>query len=94
MLASIFIHSGKHIMKALLIFCSSLLFITACNNNKENNVPPSRPEPVPATPPEKKSENGTTIKMDDNGVSYENKNGNNKSDVKISGDSTSVEIKK
>ena len=76
-----------------------MLAFASCNNQTETKEPVES-TPAPAATEESKTvvvdpasqKEGTTIKMNENGVSVENKDGSNKSNVKISGDSSSVEI--
>ena len=65
-----------------------------CDNRKNDGEvpPPAEPTPAPAPAPEKR-EDGTTIKINEEGVSYENKDGNDESNVQISTDTTNIEIK-
>lgn len=83
----------------------SFLTLSSCNNNNkevESSTTPApetvvveQPTPVKHAPEQPTPETeGTTIKMNDNGVSYENKNDGKSSNVNISGDSTSIEIKR
>lgn len=69
-------------------------------NQPVETIQPVATTPPPAATPEKKpvvvepasQKEGTTIKMNENGVSIENKAGTKKNNVKISTDSTSIEI--
>lgn len=94
-------------MKKNIILFGALAIMTgaSCNNQTETKQPVETIQPVvttppPATTPEKKpvvvepasQKEGTTIKMNENGVSIENKAGSKKNNVKISTDSTSIEI--
>ncbi len=88
--------------KNLILFGAlTMLAFASCNNKTETKEPvESTPAPAPAASEETKTvvvdppsqKEGTTIKMNENGVSVENKDGSTKNNVKISGDSTSVEI--
>ena len=74
----------------------SMLVMTSCNNstNKKESVdvpPPTEKTTVVVDPGQK---DGTTIKVNDQGISIENKEGSKKNNVKISRDSTSIEISK
>ncbi len=86
----------KHI---ILFGALTMLVFASCNSQTETK------EPVEATPAPVASEEsktvvvdpasqkeGTTIKMNENGVSIENKDGSKKNNVKISSDSSSIEI--
>ena len=78
----------------------AILATGACSNNndkKESVDTPTPPAPAPA--PEKTTivvdsgqKEGTTIKVNDQGVSIENKDGSKKNNVKISKDSANIEI--
>ena len=80
------------VLAAILFF----LALSACENkNKEKDsdtAPP--PAPVEQTAPSAgtKQQDKTTIKVNEEGVSYENKEGGKKSNVNISKDSTNIEI--
>lgn len=83
-------------MKHYLLFLAPGIILLACNNsNPEHKEPEPDPVPVtePAPAPEVKDHDGTTIKVDENGVSYESKKGDSKNEVKISNDSSRIEIK-
>ena len=82
-----------------------MLAMASCNNStdkKEPNETPAPPAPAPAPPasPEKTTvivnpasqKEGTTIKMNDQGISIENKDGSRKNNIKISKDSANIEI--
>lgn len=88
-------------MKKFILLFSMLSFISiiSCNNRDDKTtkteehvttvtVTPENP------PPAQKEEDGTSIKVNDEGVSYSNKDGDNESKVKISEDSSSIEIRK
>ncbi len=104
MLSYMKIENNNIIMKKNIILFGSLAMfaLTACNNSSENKTVPIEspaPAPTPATPekttvtvePSSQKE-GTTIKMNDQGLSIENKDGSKKNNVKISKDSTNIEI--
>ncbi len=89
-------------MKTKIILSGTLamLAMASCQNNStqkdSNETPPSVETPAPA---EKKTvvvdpnqKDGTTIKVNDEGMSIENKDGSKKNNVNISKDSTSIEI--
>jgi hypothetical protein len=81
----------------LYILLMQCIIAISCNNNNEKpNVPTPEPPATPAPVPENKDqdEDGTTVKVDENGVSYENKRGDQKDEIKISEDSSRIEIKK
>lgn len=72
----------------------AMLALTSCKNS--NNQNDSTETPIPA---EKKVEvvdtaqkDGTTIKVNEQGMSIENKDGAKENNVNISRDSTSIEI--
>src|SRR5688572_7461345 len=95
-LVSIFHANSKYInMKKLLPALFLLAF--ACNQKQESTPPAPAPDPEPVAAPApvpEKNPDGTTIKMNDDGIIYENRDGSNKSEVQISGDSTNIEIKR
>ena len=79
--------------------------IAACTNsdNKSETNSETKPEPKPEPKPEEpqntstpaespKQKDGTTIKVNDGGVSVESKDGEKKSNVSISSDSANIEI--
>ncbi len=80
----------------------AILTMTSCNSNSDQKepvnttTPPEQTTPPPAekaaVPAAKKQEDGTTIKMNDQGVSIESKDGSKKSNVSLSKDSTRIEI--
>lgn len=84
--------------KSMLVFCMLAIFgIAACTNsdNKSETKDEAKEEmpqntPSPAEP--SKQNDGTTINVNDGGVSVESKDGENKSNVSISNDSTNIEI--
>ena len=78
----------------------SILSLSACDNkNNENkerdagSAPPPAPVEQTAPPPGTKQQDGTTLKVNEEGVNYESKEGGKKRSVNISKDSTSMEIK-
>jgi hypothetical protein len=78
----------------ILILCLTLAFFTACQEKPKDTPPPvTNPEPVKEVP-KTTQDDGTSIKIDNNGVDVQSKDGNNKTDVKISRDTTELEIKK
>lgn len=86
----------KHI---ILFGALTMLVFASCNNQTETKEPVEA-APAPAASEENKTvvfdpasqKEGTTIKMNENGVSIENKDGSKKNNVKISSDSSSIEI--
>ena len=88
--------------KNIILFgVMGMLAMASCNNSsdkKESNETP--PPPPTAASPEKKTvivdpasqKEGTTIKMNDQGISIENKDGSKKNNIKISKDSANIEI--
>jgi hypothetical protein len=75
----------KIIFPALL---SVILF--ACSSNKKEETKETPPaQQVKTDTPEK---DGTSIKINNDGVSVESKDGSNKTDVKLSKDSTLIDI--
>ena len=92
---------NNHMKKNVILLCSlAMLAMAACSNSSENKTEPVETPAPPPAPPEKTTvivepssqKEGTTIKMNDQGVSIENKDGSKKNNVKISGDSTNIEI--
>lgn len=80
----------------------SLLLLTACKN--ETPVAPAEPAPVNIPPPAAPVEpvnpevpqkgNGTSVKIGEDGMSVDTKNGNNKTSVEVKDGKAAVEIKK
>lgn len=88
-------------MKKIIVLIGMLSGITviSCNNHRDDTSSSHPPEQynttvAPQPAPAKVEETGTTIKINEEGVSYSNKDGNNESKVKVSQDSTSIEIKR
>jgi hypothetical protein len=90
-------------LKALLTVIVVLSYISCKNNKekekdvdtviiKENEQPRDKTDVPPAG--KEKADDGTTIHMDDDGVSIENKDGNKETDVKVSKDSSRIIIKR
>ena len=72
----------------------ALVSLISCNNNEkreEKETPPPAPATQQTTTPAEQKD-GTTIKVNDNGVSVESKNAQNKNNVNISKDSVSIEL--
>ena len=77
----------------------AILGTSACSNNNDKKESVDTPT-APPPPPEKTTivvdsgqKEGTTIKVNDQGVSIENKDGSKKNSVNVSKDSASIEIK-
>lgn len=100
----LFVIPGMKQLKVLLAVIVAVSWF-ACKNNKEKEtrnpdtiiiketeVQKDKTETKPST--ETKKEDGTTIHMDDDGVSIENKDGNKETDVKVSKDSSRIIIKR
>ncbi len=82
-------------MKKNIILSSAfaILVMASCNNKPANeSVSTSAPEEKTTVVTDTKPKDGTTIKVDNNGMSIESKDGSKKSSVKIAGDSTKIEI--
>ena len=83
----------------ILLGALAMLAIASCNNSTDKKETIETPPPPPASTekttiivdPASQKE-GTTIKMNDKGISIENKDGSKKSNVKISKDSMNLEI--
>ena len=78
-----------------------MLVFASCNSQTETKEPVEAAPAPPASEENKtivvdsaSQKEGTTIKMNENGVSVENKDGSKKNNVKISKDSSSIEISK
>jgi len=74
-----------------------MLAAAACNNSSTEKEPASTPPPTPppvekAAPAANEQKDGTTIKVGNDGVSIESKDGSRKSNVKVSTDTTKIEI--
>jgi hypothetical protein len=79
----------------LYILLMQCILTIACNNDKPaDTVPLPEPTPQPSPAPAQKESDGTTVKVDENGISYENKQGDKKDELKISEDSSRIEIKR
>ena len=80
--------------KIMILLGVAALF--ACNTNvkeeDKSTPPPAEAAPAQQTPPAEGQKDGTTIKLNGDGVSVESKDGSKKSNVKVSQDSTSIEI--
>jgi biopolymer transport protein ExbD len=75
----------------------SLMMVTACNNSKnEPETQTDAPEVTKTTTTSttKTNDNGTTIEVDEKGVSYGNRDGVNETTVKITTDSTKFKLKR
>jgi hypothetical protein len=86
-------------MKQLLMFSALAFFLSCSNDNRDRNDIPEEPrhEAPPVTnpaPPATKEEDGTTIKIDDEGFDMKSKDGDDKTEIKIGNDTTGVEIKR
>jgi len=81
----------------ILIGITFLMMATACNNPKNE---PETQSDVPdvtrttSTTTTTTNDNGTTIEVDEKGVSYGNKDGLNETKVKVTTDSTNFKIKR
>ena len=83
----------------ILLGALAMLAIASCNNSTDKKETIETPPPPPASTekttiivdPASQKE-GTTIKMNDKGLSIENKDGTKKNNVKISKDSMNIEI--
>jgi hypothetical protein len=59
----------------------------------ENPAPPATPEPtVNTTVPAEEDNDGTSVNINENGVSVQNKNGNKENNVTISSDKKEIKI--
>ena len=83
-----------HMKKTLLMIGFLATMALGCDNRKNDGdvPPPEEPTPAPAPAPEER-EDGTTLKINEEGVSYENKKGDDESNIQISTDTTNIEIK-
>ncbi|MDP2176658.1 MAG: hypothetical protein Q8K70_12180 [Bacteroidota bacterium] len=86
----------------LLIGIVSMAMATACNNSGTENQTETMQEPTEmetektttTTTTTQTNDDGTTIEIDQNGVSYGKKDGNNETTVKITNDTTNFKIKR
>ena len=84
----------------ILLGALAMLAIASCNNSTDKKETIETPPPPPTASTEKTTiivdpasqKEGTTIKMNDKGISIENKDGTKKNNVKISKDSMNIEI--
>jgi hypothetical protein len=75
----------------ILFAMMATLAITSCNQTNTETTPPPTEKTVIVH--DSVAPDGTTIKMNDRGVSIENKDGSKKNNVNISKDSASIEIR-
>ena len=84
--------------KSMLVFCMIAFFgMAACTNsdNKSDNkseTKDEKPENTSSPIESSKQKDGTTIKVNNDGVSIESKDGEKKNNVNISIDSANIEI--
>ena len=83
----------------ILLGALAMLAIASCNNSTDKKETIETPPPPPASTEKTtiivdpgSQKEGTTIKMNDKGISIENKDGSKKNNVKISKDSMNLEI--
>ena len=82
----------------ILLGALAMLAIASCNNSTdkketiETPPPPASTEKTTIIVDPASQKEGTTIKMNDKGISIENKDGSKKNNVKISKDSMNIEI--
>ena len=67
-----------------------MLAMTSCNQTNTENTPP--PAEKTAAPRDSTLPDGTTIKVNEQGMSVESKEGSKKTNVNVSKDSASIEI--
>ena len=75
-----------------LLFAISLAACTDNTKKEYNETPPPQQDKIVVHDTVYKDKEGTSIKINDNGVSFEDKDGSKKTNVKISTDSSSLEI--
>jgi hypothetical protein len=81
-------------------FISIFIFASCSEDRKKENNPDAQPAESQIAPDQetlsvdKTKQDKTSVKVDENGVQYENRDGSKRSDVKISRDSSKVEITK
>ena len=86
-------------MKKLILLTGvmALTLLTSCKDKKETPppTPPTveDPAPPPAPEPTVEEENGTSIKVNEDGVSVKSKDGEKESNVTITDDKKEVNIK-
>jgi len=86
--------------KQIILFGALTMLVFASCNSQTESQEPVETAPAPAASEGNKTvvvdsasqKEGTTIKMNENGISVENKDGSKKNNVKISSDSSSIEI--
>ena len=83
--------------KSIVLFgVMSMLALASCNNKTEEVKTATSPveQAQPQTPPPASTgqKEGTVIKINEGGVSVENKSGSSKSNVKITKDTTNIEL--
>ncbi len=83
----------------LLFAAFSIIAVTSCNQSKKEEnttiAPVEQPAAQPAAQPAETappSNDGTTIQMNEGGVSVESKDGSKTTNVSLSGDSSKIEI--
>ena len=85
----------------ILLGALAMLAIASCNNSTDKKETIETPPPPPPPASSEKTtiivdpasqKEGTTIKMNDKGLSIENKDGSKKNNINISKDSTNIEI--
>lgn len=93
-------------MKKIVIMSGivAMTLLASCKDKKEevppppqpveNPAPPATPEPTVNTTVENEEKDGTSVRINGDGVSVQNKNGDNESNVTISGDKKEVEIRR
>lgn len=80
-----------------LLGIATLMMATACNNSKnepENQTVAPTVTNTSTTTTTKTNEDGTTVEVDEKGVSFENKDGIKETNVRITTDSSKFKIKR
>lgn len=76
----------------------AMMLFASCKDKKQDTPPATppaaeNPAPPPAPEPQVEDEDGTSIKLNEDGVSVKNKDGDNESNVTITDDKKELEIK-
>ena len=83
-------------MKKIIFICGALfmLAITSCYQKEESKESTSTTTEKVVVSPDTGQKDGTTIKLNEQGMSVESKDGSKKTNVSVSKDSAGIEIKR
>ncbi|GGB71166.1 hypothetical protein GCM10007424_08970 [Flavobacterium suaedae] len=75
----------------------AMMLFASCKDKKQDTPPATpppaeSPAPPPAPEPQVEDEDGTSIKLNEDGVSVKNKDGENESNVTVTDDKKELEI--